>query len=389
MIKNWICSLPWTDVGTNMDGKYLICPFGTPSPHYINEMTPHEFFETDYVETVRRDMMNNDFSEAIGQHCKVCINLEKNGWISARRHVDDRPFDGFPQEIVPKEKLKKKLKAIMIYHLGNRCNLSCITCSPRLSTGFGSPLLDPWTEMKFDDKVLDDIKDIRFHGGEPLLSPHVKEQILKRPDTKFSLTTNGTVFPRWLKNHKRDKKAGLNIWISVDGVGPLDDYIRRGSQWKKKIENMHLFFKHCYTDILFTVNMVNYKGINDLKRFMKDEFGYDLTRCNRVTSPAYLDAINLPIWFKKKHTRPDQFQDLKNQHTFKIDQPNEQKFREGVSYCKTMDAKYGINFLNHMPEFEELYNEVDVNEFDVEESIIHEGFGTHSNEGGFEGWLYI
>ena len=135
--------------------------------------------------------------------------------------------------------------------------------------------------------------------------------------------------------------------------------------------------------------MVYYKGINDLKRFMKDEFGYDLTRCNRVTSPAYLDAINLPIWFKKKHTRPDQFQDLKNQHTFKIDQPNEQKFREGVSYCKTMDAKYGINFLNHMPEFEELYNEVDVNEFDVEESIIHEGFGTHSTEGGFEGWLYI
>jgi len=143
---------------------------------------------------------------------------------------------------------------------GNYCNLACLTCNSTLSTTWHDnevslnnslentqyasklkrevfPKLD---NLKFDldDDHIKSLKIIKFTGGEPMINPEFTkfiEQIVTRgypENINLEIYTNCSYIPspKLLENLIKFKTVQLNL--SIDAKGKLNDYIRFGSQWE-------------------------------------------------------------------------------------------------------------------------------------------------------------
>lgn len=139
---------------------------------------------------------------------------------------------------------------VIILRMTNNCNLNCKYCYDKRNH-FDSKMenykiksnlnqiVDNIVKIFQDDKSL---SKIIFHGGEPLLvEPQVYERlILKilefRPNTKFSIQTNGTL----LNNKFIDifEKYNVNIGISIDGFDENTNKYRIFKNGKNSFEKV-------------------------------------------------------------------------------------------------------------------------------------------------------
>lgn len=141
---------------------------------------------------------------------------------------------------------------------GNFCNLACLTCNSTLSTSWHKDDLALSDSPEFDRKVfpqlenltftpsketLDSLRVIKFTGGEPMINP----EFVKFID---HICTNGTPenisleiytncsyipSPKLLKNLSMFKDIQLNL--SVDAYGEVNDFVRYGSKWSGEQKN--------------------------------------------------------------------------------------------------------------------------------------------------------
>lgn len=333
MSNKVICGCPFKEISTTISGKYQICSWSKETDHTVKDKTPMEFFHSDFMNKIRQDMNDGIMTDDIRHLCQLCIQLEKDEKYSFRQP----PVD------------ETELKYLYINHIGNYCNLKCVGCGPERSSMYGYRI-DNWdfnNEKIY--KELEQIKAVSLVGGEPFLMSSVKD-MLKRLDgkCKFTLTSNSMQFPDYLLKLKHKKK--IHVILSYDGVGSLDNYIRTNSNFSKKIKVTKKFVDNFECQFLFTVNILNYKYINETKEFIKNEFGHDIMMVNRLITPDYLDAVNLPINYKITHSKSEQLSDR-----FKNTKPNHDKFLEAFSFFKTHDAINKTNALEFIPEFEEHY----------------------------------
>jgi hypothetical protein len=138
---------------------------------------------------------------------------------------------------------------------GNYCNLACLTCNSTLSTTWHDdevklnavadkplqrlifPKLD---NIKFEPnaETLETLRLIKFTGGEPMINPEFIKFIdlicEKGTPENISLEiyTNCSYIPsqKLLTNLTRFKDVQLNL--SIDAYGEVNDYIRYGSTWQ-------------------------------------------------------------------------------------------------------------------------------------------------------------
>jgi sulfatase maturation enzyme AslB (radical SAM superfamily) len=137
---------------------------------------------------------------------------------------------------------------------GNYCNLACLSCNSSLSTTWHddevklneisndelkreiNPKLD---NLVFDpnDETLKTLNLIKFTGGEPMINPEfIKfiDLICERghpENIKLEIYTNCSYVPspKLLANLIRFKDIQLNL--SIDAYGEINDYMRFGSKW--------------------------------------------------------------------------------------------------------------------------------------------------------------
>jgi glutamate-1-semialdehyde 2,1-aminomutase len=108
--------------------------------------------------------------------------------------------------------------------------------------------IDPyWETPEFEDFVSESLTDVRFlhiTGGEPFIIPEVLnilDQVLYLRDTiNLSFNTNLTrVSDRLMERLKQFKN--LNLYVSLEGVGDMNDYIRYPSKWAEILDNIERF----------------------------------------------------------------------------------------------------------------------------------------------------
>jgi MoaA/NifB/PqqE/SkfB family radical SAM enzyme len=113
------------------------------------------------------------------------------------------------------------------------------------------------------------LEQVTFSGGEPTLMPEVAEAIDyliadgRAGAITISLVTNGTRLDRALIDKLKRFRAA-RVVVSVDGVGPLFDYIRVPARWDRVAANLRALAQHLGPAHIFLQPTVQAYNLLDL-----------------------------------------------------------------------------------------------------------------------------
>ena len=138
-------------------------------------------------------------------------------------------------------------------NMGNKCNLKCLMCFPTRSNqiaeehGWKNP--DIYIDESIYDEIIDNaqnIRDLRFTGGEPLLHDKLYEILDYMIENNHSknielrLNTNLTVTRHdFFDKLPHFKKSIINA--SLEACGKRNEYIRFPSKWAVLEKNIQYF----------------------------------------------------------------------------------------------------------------------------------------------------
>lgn len=169
----------------------------------------------------------------------------------------------------------------------NLCNLKCRHCGPTFSSSWAKEIgqEEIFVNTNFDSQLTsvltENLKDIYFAGGEPLLNPDhwkiLSILINNGLSNNISLmyTSNLTtlkykdtdVFGMW----KNFKKVTVNA--SIDGVGKSFDYMRSNASWQDFDKNIDLIINQKQTNLdvglAVTLSILNIWFLEDILDYAK------------------------------------------------------------------------------------------------------------------------
>jgi MoaA/NifB/PqqE/SkfB family radical SAM enzyme len=153
------------------------------------------------------------------------------------------------------------------------------------------------------DSVLDgidfaDIKMLSMLGGEPLYDKNIFN-ILQRlldnnnTDCFISFVTNGNVKLTKQQIDLLSKFKNLDICVSIDGIGPVYEYMRYPLKWADLEANIKQFKQFAkYVNVSYTLSNVNVLYYDETVAWFKEN---DLPfNHNVVTTPRYFNINALP-----------------------------------------------------------------------------------------------
>jgi len=226
--------------------------------------------------------------------CSTCINAERVGASSPRQLNNEYLFEHLDIDIMAEVQriIDAGLVADKIYALdympSNYCNYACVMCysgasSQRYTFDIKQGIKSKYEINPVDADFFDVIKDVKilgFTGGETILQPEVNrlidyviDQGLAK-DMIITILTNASDFPDSLvKKFQQFKKVLYTV--SIDGVGEVIEYQRRGAKWDTITKNVakihaspvHEIVNHVVTaiNILTAMDFVDWCHANDLK----------------------------------------------------------------------------------------------------------------------------
>jgi radical SAM protein with 4Fe4S-binding SPASM domain len=198
-----------------------------------------------------RDNLKNGIFE---NECRVCKQkIEADTWPLAMA------YDGFTVKDYP---------SLLELELSNQCNLECIMCEGRLSSGIRKNRENlPPLPMIYDDSFVEQLKEfiphleeLRFNGGEPFAQKIVYDICMLvadlNPSLKINIATNGTVYNKQVK--KIMDRCNLSLNISIDSLEKENyDSIRINGDFNLLMENFIRFRDYCHSNHRGLSVMVN------------------------------------------------------------------------------------------------------------------------------------
>ena len=260
------CLAPWLSIHTWPDGKtFPCCIWNSNDPvGNVNDNTLKEIWNNNRMKSTRLSMLKDQKVDA----CNRCYHLEETGDQSYRQRINEQHWDKI--KYVESTNKDGHLN-IMNLHLwdiriSNFCNFRCRSCGLGLSSGWYSDTValgmnkneskalininDKASFMDMLEPHYDCVDEIYFAGGEPLIMPEhyqILDRLLElgRTDVNIRYSTNFSklvfkkkhIFEYW------KHFPNLELYISIDGVGKLGEYVRKG-----------------YDDDLFNQNVIDYKN---------------------------------------------------------------------------------------------------------------------------------
>jgi len=248
-------------------------------PSYV---TPTEYFQSDWLSNIKKQMNNNEYIEG----CRRCYKDEEISGHSLRTQANNK-------------KIKK-----LHFAYSNICNKSCNICRPQRSHLVGldykkvlenNPndyfMQEKFKRQQFTKKVvesgnlklesivdwikseeikshLNKFNQIEFNGGEPFMHPELHKilDMLKEENYqgKLSFTTNGSVSKEYLD--KIQKFNDVFIEISIDGVYDLYEVVRPPHNYDWFLERMELInqYKNIKKMWHYVVHVFNVHQISDI-----------------------------------------------------------------------------------------------------------------------------
>ncbi len=314
------CKAPFANMYFTIAGEVSPC---WKLPGYCDEWSPdrsiakiwfgHQF------EKYRNALEKNIFLN----RCKECEkNIDDGVWALAKAY-EDLPIKQYP--------------SMMELELSNQCNLECLMCSGKLSSGIrkNRDKLPP-VPMIYDDsfreqlhEFIPHLNELRFNGGEPFAQKIVLDicdDVAKiKPELKINVATNGTIMNKRVKHIMENNNLHINI--SIDSlIASRYEEIRINGNFEKLMENTTKFYQYCKDNNSELSIMVNPMRNNweEMVAFVNFTEGLDINLWfNTILYPEQYAIWNLPSTELKEiyNTMKDQLdeldEELRNYHIFK------------------------------------------------------------------------
>ena len=252
------CSLVYHGLVVDTDGDLMpCCQYNNQLKEYRSEELI-KFYEFDrYQEQVQRAIHTDAEAGVKHDKCGKCWSEESAGLTTIRQYWNHAFGPTANPEILADNPLYH-----VEFRLGNFCNLKCLMCHPIASSSiaaeqiankqrfmdigmFQEVHMEPYWETEkfknFVDTSLQDARYLHITGGEPFIIPevlHILDRVMPNCDTiNLSFNTNLTrVSDRLLERLSQFKN--LNLYVSLEGVGEMNDYIRYPSRWEDLLANI-------------------------------------------------------------------------------------------------------------------------------------------------------
>ena len=283
--KSTFCAAPWFQIRTDSTGNFRACcnmdQSSTEFTGTVNfkypESSADQWLNSDYIQYVRQELSSgNQIKE-----CNKCWQNEKHGEVSLRQISNDTATKNHGHRI-DQSWIKSYLRHKTDYtsdlllsadvKLTNICNFACSMCNPSDS----SKIYAHWQQTKDskwvaynlskDPAYLNQVRNtfieknnyqllkfvieqhtpnIKVLGGEPLLDTKMIKMLSSIPDqqkqkTALTIVTNGSV--SLLDTIEQlGKFDHVHFSVSLDGIGNVQDWIRKGSDWQNIKNNLDQF----------------------------------------------------------------------------------------------------------------------------------------------------
>ena len=310
------------------------------------------------VSLVRKAMLDGSRPSA----CDACWNLENVGIHKSDRQIKNAWFDHFMNKNLSDvlEECNQGKNTTVFYKIdtSSTCNATCVTCGPYNSSSWlqllrknkqSSPAKNWQIKPLVADQLIDyrTTKGIILRGGEPLMSEtnfHMLEQLVlaNNTDCYISLNTNGSITPTVDQEVILKHFKNLNFSFSIDGIGPVFEYLRYPLKWNKLEENIQ-WCRDRNIDV--SVNCT----VSNLSVFYLDQ---TIAWFDANHIPYRIAPVQKPEWFSPKVLPYD----IKKKINFAFEECNRLpdllvQFREKIA---EQDSWKGINMRHYLPELADL-----------------------------------
>jgi len=336
------CAHPFRETVLLPGDTLLVCQRHTDNVIIDNGF--HEAFYTGKIQEIRELMLEGKSVPG----CDQCYREESVGIKSMRQKSIEK--HGVVTDI--------EIHSIDV-QFDNTCNLKCRMCASTQShllyneeiEIFGNAV--SWQKSTYTDKYAEidtsKINEIVIYGGEPLLSERANKFLQTFIDSgriseiKISTPTNGMIHPSetFLTAFLSCKK--LDLTVSIDAYGDLNDYFRSRSDFDTVVHNLDFFIdlikrresKETFVRVSVTVNVYNVNKLQELEQFLKARYTNILIDFNLLHNPDFLRISCLPKDYKDRirHTVENYPDVLK---MLDIDDTN--YFEEFIFYHKRLDS---------------------------------------------------
>ena len=303
------CILPWNHVRVWQTGKaWPCCQWVGETPEDMNVNNGDVMNHPLMVETRARMLEDKPV-----KGCSRCYRLERETGTSMRLDVNTGIFGGIGQDVdkmVPVHKDSEPKLRYLELSISNACNNSCRMCGPELSThwytdakkiGMAIPKGIQYNPLNKTD--LSNLRFLKLLGGEPLLHPKEIINILDRcdlPKLNLMLITNTTQRPTEEIIQRFKKLNKLTVTLSIDAFGPLNEFLRTGSNWEEVKANLHWFRKQnwCRLTVHGVITIYNVNCFMELHNYCR-KLGV-FANFMVVEGPEYMRPRHLPEQVKQQ-----------------------------------------------------------------------------------------
>lgn len=341
------CALPWVHVATETNGTMRLCCASNTKGIVSNNKnkgtqvtldttTITKEWNNEYYKNIRNEMLCGN--EPID--CAKCFEQEKIGIVSKRlwetkEWIDTINVTNLSDVAEPPIYLDLRL--------GNTCNLKCTMCSPKDSSQWvkdykeltiKNKKLVPWDKKQnnqfwfrsdFKDdlhKLIPNLKQVLFAGGEPLMIPEHKEFVQEVINLGYSkniilkYNTNGVLVDDEIIDIWKQFKQ-VKVSVSLDGIYERGEYIRYPMSWGEMYNSLKLLDNtpdNIDVNIAVTVQILNIKHLIEFakwkiqERFNKvnlefieeEQIGGGIFNMHLLYTPTFLSIQALPKEDKEK-----------------------------------------------------------------------------------------
>lgn len=358
----FFCTIPFTQIYSEIDGQYCACCFGAPSGVRVEDVPLKEWMEnSEYLNSIRKEMITpgSDLKN-VKQTCTRCVSDEERYGRSRRTncmkiHTNDPKFWDKIESKVDKFRKTGQFKIknshyedkslhtpserifeVQLKIYGSECNLDCYMCQHANSTtrmnvankgvwndkifGKRNKERDDYFSIVMKDKtdgitdqiveIAEQIKSIKIIGGEPLIMKKHYEML----DKLIEIGHSKTIRIKYQTNLTETKAGKHNLFkyiphfhrvtivASVDGIGAPIEYMRRRTDWNKVLENIEICkqYPNVVVDFNGLVSFLSVLRFYEVVDWCKENPLIDQLNWAHVDTPKHLRPNNLPQKLKDK-----------------------------------------------------------------------------------------
>jgi sulfatase maturation enzyme AslB (radical SAM superfamily) len=330
------CIMPWTHLHVTTLGNMNLCCVASEESQTAGygNLNEHSFMELWQGEDIRKLRLRFLNDEA-DPRCAGCYEQARLGRWNLRSIMNDLYARKYREWVAGTDVSGCAPDAKPIYwdiRFSNVCNLRCRSCyhgsssswfeeaktlgfcdvHPEKAVGAITGVTDPEGLLRELEPYLPFLERIHFAGGEPLLMAEnyrilEKLKALGKYDLELFYTTN-------LKQLRYQHYDILSIWpkfqklviaVSLDGLGPKCEYLRKGLRWPEALANLNAIKQQCpdaYVYVNYTVSAFNVLHLADFHREMVENqwFSPEQIQLIFLATPYYYNMKILPLEMKKK-----------------------------------------------------------------------------------------